>query len=338
MHIETNSSKAFELVTDALRDINLYKHSKDPEQLKSAETKLNLAMREDPEYLRPHYYRAMLQDLLGRPSDAVGPLEEILERRPAFRDELLYTLGLAYYHQYSWSKLDKAIPHFEELIRQSKNRSLRLLAKATLAQAYAMHMIPRNRHQIDAELIELIQRYFGKVKALYDMVVEEIENARPQHDKDITEETLREAEWSIHNARGMSIMYFTDYIGETEERVRLLKEALEQLATAQNIAGENWANHSDLGSCHMRLGYYLHSDAHFRKALDYLEFVVGTLRPEYGFALYEIGRTYRIQGQFDKALEYFQRALKVRREYRDVSDELLYREMTLAKEGSPKYP
>ena len=53
-------------------------------------------------------------------------------------------------------------------------------------------------------------------------------------------------------------------------------------------------------------------------------------RPEYGFALFEIGRIYRYMGVFKTATEYFERALRVKREFRDVGDENVKREMRFA--------
>jgi tetratricopeptide (TPR) repeat protein len=66
--------------------------------------------------------------------------------------------------------------------------------------------------------------------------------------------------------------------------------------------------------------------------------VVEDLRPNYGFALYELGRTYRLRGEFAKAIGYFDRVLAIPHELRDVSDRRLLIEKERAAAGTEEYP
>src|SRR5205085_3889172 len=100
----------------------------------------------------------------------------------------------------------------------------------------------------------------------------------------------------------------------------------------------NWANYCDLGSTHMRLGHWRGTVTDFNKALDYLRTVVNELRPNYGFALYEIGRTYRLMGKFAEALEYLSKAEEIPYEYRDVGDPRIDLEKKRAGDSSKVYP
>ena len=88
----------------------------------------------------------------------------------------------------------------------------------------------------------------------------------------------------------------------------------------------------------MRLAYWANNAAEFDVARKYLTAVVDDLRPEYGFALYEIGRSYRLEKRFEDALKYFERAMKVPRWVREVGDTRIQGQIDLAKDQSAVYP
>jgi tetratricopeptide (TPR) repeat protein len=331
MHIETNDWKAFALVTEALTYIDRYKRSKELERLKLAEDSLSKAMERDPNYLRALYLSAMVNDLTGKANDAIPQFEKVLGEKPPFVEEVRYNLAVAKYHRYSWSYLDDAAELFKKVIENTKNDpSLNLLAGAGLAQTYAMRMIPKLPSEADESEIK---RYYGLSGEQYRFVTETLENTTIED-----EEILNEIRWSVHNARGMSLMYYTDYFEEKDEKVRLLKEGLGELLKADKHSPRNWANYCDLASTRMRLGHWGESARDFEGALNYLRTVIDELRPHYGFALYEMGRAYRLMGRFGKALEYLKEAEEIPYEYRDVGDKRIELEKGRALASNKDYP
>jgi tetratricopeptide (TPR) repeat protein len=331
MHVETSNRKAFELLTEALIDIDRYKHSKEMAQLESAKEKLEKAQTEDPGYMRVLYYTAMVNDLIGQPADAVDQFKAVLDQNPPFAEEVRYNLGVAYYHRYSRQYLDEAALHFQTVIETTHPHSaLNLLSHAGLAQTYAMRMIQPNPMEPDKSDAGL---YFDKAKQQCDLIdglLEVIDN--------IESETVAEIRWATHNARGMSLMYYSDYFGDVPEKDNHLRQSLDELKKADRYSPHNWANYCDIGSAHMRIGHWAGSDQDFIEALDRLNEVVKSLRQNYGFALYEIGRVYRLRGDFKKAIKYFDAALNIEARYRDVSDERVKLEKDRAQKESNLYP
>jgi len=117
-----------------------------------------------------------------------------------------------------------------------------------------------------------------------------------------------------------------------------LEEALRCLAAADGQNPNDWAIQCDLGSSRMRLAYWRGDESEFPRARKHLELVIDQLRPEYGFALYEIGRVCRLQGRFEEAAAFFDRARAIPYDYRDVSDRRLEFEKTRAAGRNRDYP
>lgn len=341
MHLDTDNRKAFELTIQALGDINLYKQSKELRRLEMAGNKLEEALSLDENFMRALYYSAIVKDLNGTPADAIKDFERLLNEGTSFEEEISYNLAVAHYHRYNWEHLDQAIKLFNEVVKRTTDHSLKLLSRAGLAQAYAMRMIPQ---QPDAPNIESIEHYFTKVKEqcafilgssdipFFGGLLTHIMLRLKIHDTVV----LNEIYWSAHNARGMSLMYYSDYI--TDGRIENLKVALQEMQAADTYSPKNWANYCDLASVHMRLGHWADSTQDFEQALKYLEEVIHSLRPGYGFALYEEGRIYRLMGNRERAIEFFNKALSVPYKYRDVSDRRINIEKERVERGDRTYP
>src|SRR5262249_45627539 len=122
------------------------------------------------------------------------------------------------------------------------------------------------------------------------------------------------------------------------QRAAALRRAIDQLQRADRVSPNNWANDCDRASATMRLAYYERSAALFDAAIDLLRRVVDDLRPGYGFALYEIGRTSRLSARFDAANASFDRALSIPAADRDVSDRRLRLERQRAETGDTAFP
>lgn len=341
MNIETLSRTAFELVAEAVGEIDFYKHSRDRERLLRARRKLDLALQKDQRYLQAHFYSGVVDDLIGRTKPAIQSLQEVLaaipEERMETRNQVRYNLAVAIYHGYGRDSLARAAEHFRAVLESSENLLLRCLAEAGLAQTYAMGEIPPNPDERSLEEQHLLEDNFINSNKMFESVQAQLARLA---EAGVPESTRREIEGVAWNAQGMALMYYSDFHGE--RRSELLDKARLALEQAGQFIPFDWANTCDQASCLMRLGYWA-SDAEVKEkylaeARRLLQTVVDTLRPGYPFAKYEIGRAYRLEGKFNEALKLFEEAKAVPKAERDVSDRRIDREIGLARECSTSYP
>jgi tetratricopeptide (TPR) repeat protein len=344
MHLESRNREAFELVTDALERLDKYRETRDMAVLKSAKEKLVSAKGKDPLYFRAHYFDAIVDDLTGNSKNAVDTFSRLLEEQPPFAEEVRYNLGVAWYHQYNHEALDHAIGYLAASAN-STNEPLRLLARAGLAQAHAMHIIPKLPDQFNA--VQGQQHFDTAMTEASDAIraASKMQRTWPFRTDPLTKVAAEDIAWAAHNARGMAIMYRSDYVpAATEEsswrekRIQDLQEALQELEQAERTKARTWENYCDMASAKMRLAYYRNDSALFSEALTLLDTVVKRLRPGYGFALYEMGRVYRLSGEFDNAVSHFERALAIPVADRDVGDRRLNIERDRAKRHDKTFP
>jgi tetratricopeptide (TPR) repeat protein len=78
--------------------------------------------------------------------------------------------------------------------------------------------------------------------------------------------------------------------------------------------------------------------AEFAKARGYLKDVVDRVRPDYGFALYELGRVCRVASDFAAARDWFERALQIPEDERNISAKSVRAEIDKAKSGLDIFP
>ena len=345
MHLETRNREAFELVSDALEAVDRYRVSRDVSILDDAKTKLVAAIQKDPSYFRASYYNAIVDDLAGRSAKAADELRKLVNLQPALTDEVRYNLAVAEYHGYGHEALDRAIDHFSEVLRESAEPALQLLAQAGLAQANAMHMIPKLPEKPD---LASIQKHFecATMFAADALKGGREHGSRWHRDaaRQLVASTASDVEWTAHNASGMALMYYSDYFPPTseseykEKRVDTLQDALRALEKADKAAPRNWANYCDVASAYMRLGVYTQDSGFFKEAMARLQQVVDRLRPGYPFALYEMGRVHRIMGEFDQAIALFKHVLSVPLDQRDISDRRPTLELGRAEKHDKSFP
>ena len=355
MHIETMDRQAFELVSKAIEFLDQYNQDRQLSFLKEAESALQGALKRDPQYLDASYYSGVVKDLIGKPADAVPIFEEILNGLPRDgedrRSEVEYSRGVAWYHQYSHRKLERAKADFSAVVERSTDPNLKLLARAGLAQTYAMWMIPTAdektrliQERAPEVLISIAER---RTQCLQEV---EFVNSKLRHRSRIASSKSpasmlsRSVKGTVLNAQGMCMMYWTDYnVLELAEREKLLREAVYYLNEADRYLPDDWANTCDIGSAHFRMGVVAKSSdadpsTEFKTAIDKFQRVIGELRPGYGFGLYERGRIYRVWGRFDEAKSSLNEALQVPVEYRDVGDENVNIELSRTEQGDSTYP
>jgi tetratricopeptide (TPR) repeat protein len=347
--LQTGNRRAFELVANAVAAIASYKSTRDRSALEGALANLKLARQQDDHYLLAPYYIAVTEDLLGRSRSAAEQLSAILSEAPTaypkLINEIRFNLAVAQYHGYGhvWLKaaaatLDTVLSDTNTLYGRIKHFRVRLHSRALLAQVYAMWSIPTTPEAAENdknEMTRIWNCYRSANKNAYQtlyfspmlLVLALTDRGR-----------YREIKAIAHNALGMATMYYTDFSLASNAKLSLLRRGLQHFSKSDRLFPRDWANYCDIGSCHMRLGHWGGDATEFDLAREYLNVVVKELRPDYGFALYEIGRSYRIQGNFTDALRYFTMAMNVVRQDRDVSDERVQREINLAEKGDNRYP
>jgi tetratricopeptide (TPR) repeat protein len=347
--LETGNREAFQLVSEALDLIERYQSSRDIAKLHDASDRLAKAREKDPEYFRARYYDAIIDDLTGQFKRAASKFTNLLNEGPFLRDEVRYNLGLAEYHRYSHSNLENAIVQFAQVLESATDWTLRIRARAALAQAYAMHMIPQDPDKPD---INQLSYYWRLTQDTLKEVWQEVRGSIVSRVGTFRRRTLEshvatEVQWTAHNAKGMALMYYADYLPQIESisqsvghnrRVDILNEAMSELDKAEQIRARDWANRCDIASAHMRLAYFKPDKEQFDTALKVLTDVIERLRPGYAFALYETGRIYRLRGEHDKAIQSFDEVMRIPEELRDVSVLRLEKERSRAVSGVTSFP
>ena len=354
MHTETMDRRAFELVAQAMERLDDYNRDRQLSFLKDAESALDQALTRDAQYLDASLYLGIVKDLIGKPADAIPFFDKILNNLPKDsqdrRDEVQYSRGVAWYHQYSHRKLERAEKDFWAVVERSKSIDLKLLAHAGLAQTYAMWMIP-NTTQKKVLLtgpalteLEFIADKRKKCLEQIDLVDRQKLFRTASSQKGLRSLLSGPIQGTVLNARGMCTMYWTDFnVKGNDKRNRLLQDAVRYLEQADNYLPGDWANTCDLGSAHFRLGVVMREsggnpDKEFETALELFQKVIDDLRPGYGFALYEMGRIYRVWKRFDDSKNSFAKSLEIPEEYRDVGNNTVNAEVARAQIGDFNFP
>jgi tetratricopeptide (TPR) repeat protein len=303
MRVETSSKRAGELVEHAMADLEVYRRAKLPEQLDRAIARLDQAREEDPDYLLALYGRAIADDLSGRAASAIEEFEQVFAANPPFVDDVEYHLGMAHYHRYNWADLDKAIEHFSAVAKRTQDPILNCRTRVALAQAFGMRMIPHDPRDNDLDEIKNYFALHGEQAAFAEKLLKSLVGTDPI--------TIKELKSALHNAKALGLMYWSDFFESADEKIALLKRAVAELQLADQNNPNDWAIHCDLGSAWMRLGYWEETRSSLAEGRRHLTKVLEDLRPNYGFALYELGRSHRLCGEFKEAIACFDHALEI---------------------------
>jgi len=334
MVTETNNWQAFSLATDALRDIDRFvsSSSKNRTILVDAKEKLKSAVEKDPLFSRAQYYSAIVDDMLGQPANAVTQLETLIASGPDFKVEAQYNLGVSYYHLYSRDKIDKAISAFELVATQTNSSALKYMAQAGLIRSFAM-MVRHNNHAGDRVGSD---NSFSQVMFASGELLQAIKS-----DSGLDKKTRNEVRWRVLNGRGVGRMFSSDSQLDLDTRKTILELAKGDFEEADKLSPNNWEIVCNLGSVHMRLGVVANLSkepdtavVEFAKANSYLEDVVNRIRPNYGFALWELGRVSRVGGHFGDAIVWLEKALLVPEDERNIRLDDVQAEIEKAQHGS----
>jgi tetratricopeptide (TPR) repeat protein len=336
--METSNWQAFNLATEALRDIDRFvsSSSKNRTILVEARQKLAGAVHKDPTFIRAQYYSAIVDDMLGQPAKASTELERLLDQKPTFRDEAEYNLGVSYYHQYSKDEMTKAISAFENVVQHTADIPLKYMASAGLVRAFAMMVLHSSKEGNQQDAVKFTEKSRANSESLLENV---------KSDESLDQKTKKEIKWRTLNGRGVGRMFYSDYENDLGTRKKDLQQALKDFEAADKLSPNNWEIVCNFGSVHMRLGYleklFGHKDAslqEFTTAHQRLQDVVGRIWPNYGFALYETGRICRLEQNFQEALVWFEKAMAIPEDERNVKTKTVEGEIAKARSGSDKFP
>ena len=349
MNAETTNRRSFELVAFAMQTIDKYREDRQRKLLEEAETALSEAVKYDPQYALAAFCSGVTKDLIGKPADAIPFFDRLLKHPPpgdgGSRDEIQYNRGVAWYHQYGHEDLKHAEDDFLEVVTRTRNEGLKMLARTGLAQTYAMWMIPRpaEKARLRSGQAPDVLKFIGEQRTKCLQQVKLVNNATPTSEN-TTSDLTRSVTGTILNAEGMCEMYWADYnVTGNADKKKTLGQALKLLTQAEEYLPDDWANTCDLASAHMRLADLKRTmgepyKPEFEQAVSLLESVVHELRPDYGFAYYELGRVYRIWGKFGEAKDSFNKSLAIPEEYRDVSDKTVIEERERADRSDLSFP
>jgi tetratricopeptide (TPR) repeat protein len=330
---DTKSWGAFHLATEALRDIDVFVSSriKNRRKLEEAKEKLQGAVKQDPEFNRARYYSAVVDDMLGYPSEAVNELKALVAKNPTFRDEAEYNLGVSYYHLYSSSNIQSALAAFEKVIGDTNDSVLKYMARAGLIRSFAMMVHHSRRANDEARAAD----YLSSVKNESEKLLKDVVS-----DHSLDDRTRGEIKWRVLNGRGVGMMFGSDLEKEPEKKIKNLRSALNDFHDANRRSPDNWEIICNFASAHMRWGDARRIEGRTEEmqkdlatAKHYLNDVLDRVRPGYGFAQYEMGRVERLGGRFGEALQWFDKALKIPEKERNVGDSTIAKEIERAKNG-----
>jgi hypothetical protein len=171
-----------------------------------------------------------------------------------------YNLAVAQYHGYSHEFLAAAAGTLQKVLDGTRNAldiklyRIRLYSRALLAQVYAMWCIPRLPDAVKEQSEQV------RIRRCYDESISNVHSVLKSPGRVLLwwadRSRFREVTAVANNAAGMAAMYFTDFFGERTEKLKELREALKRFERSEKLFPRDWANYCDLGSCHMRLGYW----------------------------------------------------------------------------------
>ena len=329
----TNKFNALEHFVKALNNIEKFKDLRDYHLLKEADDNLNIALKLDSNFYKPKLFKGILYDLNGKQEEAIDLLKELVNEVPEeLKNEIRFNLGVAFFHRYSEEYVKESIFYFEKIKENETETEMLLLAKASLSQSYAMMILHDYSNKKDSNI------NYKKALDILDNITNELNSLNNLKVKN-------RIRGIINNSVGIAEMFYSDAKGEHD--ITLLRSAKNHFQKANKYSKNDWAVICNLGSIHMRIADYyskyknpIHflknrkSRYHFTKAINYLNNVLQNIRPEYDFAYFEIGRIYRLQGNFNKAEKNFKLAIKSEKNSRNIGLNKLNNQIKLCKDSN----
>jgi len=320
----TSDDRAFALAHEGSILLDRYAEEHDVGLLRQAETHLRAAAERDPSFAFALFTHGAALESLGDVQAAIDRFDHLRNRFPDYNPDLVtYNLATAHLCLYRSSAYDQAEPLFIELTQESTRQDVRMLAFAGLATVYALRMVKiAGRPDREAD----IRSFQAKIEDYADRAGRIVQE-RPQRDW-----YADEAQWQIHNARGIKHMYLALHDFKCD-RPRIASETQFDLAQREfesslRVSPRNLDALSNLGTLHLFRWKVAPADRD-----DLLEesrkmwLIVVRARPEMSFGHFRLGQVERRRGDFVTARDALNRSLSV---FQEVEEAEVRKELALA--------
>ena len=206
------TAEALRGFVEGVENLNTYFRTNSGRNLTEAEEQLNQSLVADPDFAPAQYYKAVVLTHARKANDAVLLLEELAQREPPFKLEVLYNLTFAYAKTYSYKNVKHglaAIKTAEELAIEQQRPDMELLVKAMRAWITAVFggLDLRNPDDFDARKKE-------HLPAAIDLANSVLKDERLQT---VPRETSNTVKVEANNALGIAFMYKGRYSRLFEE-------------------------------------------------------------------------------------------------------------------------
>lgn len=309
---EPRSWKALATFTEGIKLLDAYKSTRDTKLLEGAEKQLSSASQIDPSYRNASFYLGVTTEMLGKHASAAKQFEYLLASAQEPDIELLYNLGVAYFHHYHPAAYEKAVPHLKNVIKLAEQKQpptkehlqrwkpIGLLSQSVLAQVYA-HMTILTEPEPTPEFVEAAKNYYRLAHKEALQALDKLKGLQGHLDVD----TVSEIGWGAHNACGIAKMYKGRGAGE----VALLKEAISDFQEALRYSPNNIRPLGNIGTANLFLAKLSRerdpqeSAAYLEKAKETFEHVL-EIQPKYDFAYSRMAQISSEMGEYTAA-EFF---------------------------------
>jgi len=302
------------------------------------------------------FYRSILADLLGQYEDAAHSLRRLMNEA-LLKDTRWFEQIINNLHVVDYQVLRRqAVLHPAE--EKYKEEIRNALAKvfpnnddessvAHRDALYARFLALTCRPAQDTELKtpanqERIERNYQEATILAGKVLERAASApRRELNAGRTRQRWKEAIAVAYLARGRARLYYTDLLENSPSKSRLLEDVKQDLTRAYQSFPDDYTYVCDLGSYYLRSGHSLRdgessagrAEPEFERARLLFERVLKELRPNYGFALFELGRVFRLWGRQEQALNYLRAAMAIEEARRGITNDRVANQIELAEKN-----
>src|SRR5262245_23298309 len=116
---ESNNPRATARYIEGIGLLDAFRNTRDWHELEDAERYFREAAVLDPNYEAAQFYLGVAQEMIGKHEEAARQFESLFRRLPDDQrqdPELLYNLGLSYFHQYRSLGYERAVQYVRELL------------------------------------------------------------------------------------------------------------------------------------------------------------------------------------------------------------------------------
>jgi tetratricopeptide (TPR) repeat protein len=313
MERQTDSSnwRATARFVEGMKLLRNFQRARDWGKLDTAAHKFAEAIKIDPGYKAARFYLGVSKELIGRHDEATEQFEQLRVQTEHPDVELLYNLGLAYFHQYHPAAYNSALQYLKKVIElagepsaagaateesaneQRRRTTIRLLAQAILAQVHSHLTIPPK-----GVSPEEAKEHFREALQIATSSLEEFKRSKDRLDQDL----VTDIGWGLYNAIGHTYLY----AGHKEGNQEHLDRSKSEFEKALQLDPDNYRVLSNVGSYHLFSAELMKGEEAERQlALAEKTFYrVLQLKPNYDFAYTRLAKIAMRRGNFDAAKQF----------------------------------